>query len=224
MVSGTATCGSRFKEIILLFFFVFADQFQSHLPDIASMEGLTQLLSLAALNFLGNVLDFRTYSAPNQEEDEDISDAQRRLMLKYDCCDISRNERASMCYARGVSLAIFGWVRRCIVVVPPDGQEVHDYPSYMLARILKTLLKYKAVAMQQQLVGAPHCNTAALRKQIENVVASDTSLSSYWKDGNCVVFDSDFLFAPPDGLRVRYESESEPIACKFLRLFFLVCG
>lgn len=37
---------------------------------MSTMNGLLNLLSLAALNFLGNVLDFRTYSAPNQGEDE----------------------------------------------------------------------------------------------------------------------------------------------------------
>jgi len=154
------------------------------------MDGLLNLLSLASLNFLGNVLDFRTYSAPNQGEDEAATSEQILLLNKYDCCHISGDERASICYARGIAVAIFNWIRSTCTVTDPDGNTVEDIPSYFVCRVLKALLRYKACAMRHHLAGAPHCDTAALKKQIENVVKVDGPIAKFWANKGDLPDDS----------------------------------
>ena len=93
----------------------------SHLPDITKFRGLLDLISACTLAILGNVLDFRTYSSANQHEDSNTSKDQIFLMSTYDRNDISSNERMAICYARGVALSIFEWVRTEFVVTHPDG-------------------------------------------------------------------------------------------------------
>jgi hypothetical protein len=115
-----------------------------HLPDVNTVDGLLDLLSACILAILGNVLDFRTYSAPNQREDEVASEDQMTLMSNYDCNNIPSNERMAICYTRGMALAIFHWVRLNCVVRSPDGKVIKDLPSKYVVQVLNTLLSYKA--------------------------------------------------------------------------------
>ena len=66
------------------------------------------LISGCALAVLGNVLDFRTYSAPNQAEEDLTRKEQLQLWNDFDQNDIPGDECMAICYARGVALAIFG--------------------------------------------------------------------------------------------------------------------
>src|SRR5271163_4888704 len=93
------------------------DPFRHHLPDVNTMDGLFNLLSLATVKFLGNVLDFRTYSAPNQEEDKVASDEQKNLLWKYDHCDIIGDKCSAMCYAQGVADVIFDWIHKHSTII-----------------------------------------------------------------------------------------------------------
>jgi hypothetical protein len=145
------------------------------------MDGVMNLLSLAALNFLGNVLDFRTYSAPNQGEDEVASDEQKTLLRNYDRCNITGDERSAMCYARGVAVVIFDWIRKHATITVES--TIHeDFPSLYVCHLLKALIEYKTNAMEKQLTGAPHCSLADFLKQVENVIQSDKQLLKAWKE------------------------------------------
>lgn len=151
------------------------------MPDIRTFDGVLDLLSACILTILGNVLDFRTYSAVNQDdEDKEASAAQKHLMATYDLNNIPRNERIALCYARGVALGIFHWVRTHLVITGPDGDIVPDLPSLFLVQILKALMNYKGKAMQMKLKGAPHCDTMSLRKQVMNVLKCDRSFKDTW--------------------------------------------
>lgn len=154
------------------------------------MDGLCNLLSLAAVNFLGNVLDFRTYSAPNQAEDDVASDEQRNLLGKYDRCDITGDEHFAMCYARGAAITIFDWIRKHSTILTRDGTVIADLPSVYVCKLLRALVLYKNSAMEKQLPGAPHCSSADVVKQVENVAQCDKHISSLWNS-----WDKDYL--PP---------------------------
>ena len=65
------------------------------------------LISSCTLAVLGNVLDFRTYSTPNQAEKDPTTRAQLQLWKDFDQNDIPGDERMAICYARGVALTIF---------------------------------------------------------------------------------------------------------------------
>ena len=165
------------------------------MPDVQTIDGLLNLLAACNLAILGNVLDFRTYSVPNQREDEVMYPGQRLLMRKYDRNGIPSNERLAIIYARGAALSIFDWIRISFVVTGPDGNEVDDLPSKFLVQIIKALCIYKAKATLQGLKGAPNCDMASLKEQVMNVLECDNCIKELWSNtgDNCdegLVFNS----------------------------------
>ncbi len=181
-----------------------------HLPDVQTLNGLLDLLSLCNLVVLGNVLDFRTYSAPNQGDQQVMTEQQKKTMRLYDRNNISKNERMVICYARGVALSIFCWVRHCASIKNPDGEVVHDLPSALLVQQLNALLTYKAAAMQAKLQGAPHCDTPSLRSQVLNVVQCDDLLKNFWLEKGGVGQDS-LVFGSTEGYSVEWQPNVDPI-------------
>lgn len=152
-----------------------------HLPDVRTPKGLLDLVSGCTLAILGNVLDFRTYSAPNQQESEKTTTAQSRLWKDFDRNDIPGDERMAICYARGVALTVFDWIRDFCIIKTPDGQLVDDLPSKYMVNLLNALLGYKEEALAQDLHGAPHCTLPMLQDQIFNVVHCDTFVANLWR-------------------------------------------
>jgi hypothetical protein len=180
---------------------ILSDPEYPHLPDVETFDGLLDLVSACSLVILGDILDVRTYSAPNQGDDEEISNVQRSLMLKYDQNNIPRNERLAIIYAQGVAFSIFNWVQSHFIVTGPDG-DVDDLPSCFLVQILKTLIKCKQKAMRLQLKGAPHCNTKSLRKQVMNIVECDSCIKNRWANSDDI-FDNSLAFQSKDGYFVE---------------------
>ena len=152
-----------------------------HLPDINTVDGLLDLLAACTLVILGNVLDFRTYCAPNQREEDVATPSQRQQMSLHDRNAIPANERAAICYARGIGLAVFQWIRSSCVIKTPEGVEIEDVPSRYFVHILSALVHYKGLAAQRRLGGAPHCDTRLLKLQIENVVKCDPLIKKRWQ-------------------------------------------
>ena len=179
--------------ILRMCLIAFTDVEYSHVPDINTFDGVLDLLSACVLSILGNVLDFRTYSAPNQADDQPMSEAQKFLMAKYDRNDIPRNERKAICYVRGVALSLIDWVRSQFVIIASDGTVLVDLPSRFIVQMLTTVVNYKSKAMRLKLKGAPHCDTAALRKQVMNVVKCDAAVEKLWTN-NAGITEDDFAF------------------------------
>lgn len=175
----------------------------SHLPDVQTFDGLLDLLSASILAILGNVLDLRTYSAPNQGIDEQASDSQKFVMKEFDRNNIPTNERTAICYARGMALAIFKWVRKYAIIKDRNGNVVEDLPSRFLVQILNALLNYKAQAIQGKLKGAPHCDLRMLQRQIANVLTCDTLAGKVWENRRSICDDS-LAFGPKEGYSVEW--------------------
>lgn len=147
------------------------------------MDGLLNLISGCTLAILGNVLDFRTYSAPNQAEDDPMTKEQQQLWKDFDRNDIPGDERMAICYARGIALAVFQWIRTRCIVKDPVGEVLDDLPLKQMVELLGALLAYKANAATRRLNGVPHCNLGMLKAQVLNVVGCDSSIEKLWKDG-----------------------------------------
>ena len=143
-------------------------------------QGLMDLISGCSLIILANVLDFRTYSAPNQREAQRASKTQIQLWEDFDRNAIPGDQRMAICYARGLALVAFGWIRDMCVVKTPDGEVVDDLPSKYLVNLLDALNGYKDKAKGQGLAGAPHCAPWMLTAQISNVVKCDISTEKLW--------------------------------------------
>lgn len=84
----------------------------------------------------------------------------------------------------------------------PDGNIVEDVPSDFVGKLLKALLRYKACAMCHHLAGAPHCDTAALKKQIESVIKADGPIAKFWAEKKGDLPDDSLGFGQTAGYSV----------------------
>jgi hypothetical protein len=159
----------------------FTDPAASHLPDVDHIDGLMNLLSACLLVVLGNVLDFRTYRAPTQEENQK-ADKNEQILIDYEINTIPVSERLAICYSRGVALHLMNWIRQFCRITGPGGEDVKDLPSYFFVQIAQTLINYKKGASISQLELQANCTLDMLRKQIENVVEIDPHFSSLWSE------------------------------------------
>ena len=153
-----------------------------HLPNVQMFDGLLDLISGCTLAILANVLDFRTYSAPHQGEEASMTPVQQRLWKEFDRNDIPGDERRAMCYARGIALNVFHWIRTYCIVKTPDGQIIDDLPSKHVVNLLDALLVYKSKADKRSLKGAPHYTLPKLKVQVLNVIKSDSLVEKLWKE------------------------------------------
>ncbi|KAF8911444.1 hypothetical protein CPB84DRAFT_1812312 [Gymnopilus junonius] len=172
-------------------------------------SGLLNLLSVCVLVVLGNVLDFCTYSAPNQANDKRATPQQKLLMDDYDVNSISYNERVACCYARGVALYVMKWVCSCTVITGPNGEVVDDLPSQFFVQILNSLLTYKRAAVAKHLDGVPHCSVSLLERQAFNVVECDATLQAMWSLRSEIPADSLELNGKSD-YNVKWKQHWEP--------------
>ena len=155
------------------------DPAASHLPNVNNIDGLMDLLSACVLVIFGNVLDFRTYRAPTQEENQK-ADKNQRILIDHEINTIPVGERFAICYSRGVALHLINWIRNFCVITGPGGENIRDLPSYFFVQIAQTLIKYKEGANASKLELRANCTLDMLTKQIENVVEVDVHFSSLW--------------------------------------------
>ena len=194
-------CISMFLKILT----GITDPAASHLPNVDTMDGLMNLLSACVLVVLGNVLDFRTYRAPTQEENQEPNKNQA-ILIENDINTIPVNERFAICYSRGLALHLMDWIRRFSVITGPGGDIIRDLPSSFLVQIASTLSKYKINANISGLELDADCKSHMLMTQIENVVKVDPLLVSMWADGH--LFPSNSLaLAKQDEYSVKWQSD-----------------
>ena len=142
---------------------------------------MMSLLSLCVLVILGNVLDFRTYSASSHQQAQPLTTAEKWLTSEHDINSIPINERLAICYSRGAALHIFKWIRECCVIYGPEGSVVKDFPELFLAQISRTIIQYKERAEAKTLEGVTHCSLGLLTSQINNVMELDDDVREIWK-------------------------------------------
>ena len=163
------------------------------------------LLSACVLVILGNVLDFRTYRAPTQEENQEANKNQQ-ILIDHDFNTIPVNERFAICYSRGVALHLINWIRRFSLITGPDGKKVQDLPSSFFVQIAQTLIKYKMGANISKLELQANCKLDMLTKQVENVVKIDPCFFSLWSDRHLLPSDS-LALANQSKYSVKWESD-----------------
>ncbi|KAJ3493289.1 hypothetical protein NLJ89_g11055 [Agrocybe chaxingu] len=145
------------------------ERYAEHLPDPNSVEGFVDLLTVCNLNILGNVLDFRTYSTPNESSDRPATEAQRLLLLTSDVNNIPPEERAHMRYARGMALEVLRWARSQFET--RFNLAVVDLPSIYLEHQCRGIVQYKRMVEKGNYEGAPNCTLIGLTAQVKNVLA-----------------------------------------------------
>jgi len=197
----------------------FSDDEYSHLPNARTVDGLADLISACTLAILGNVLDFRTYCAPNQAEQHPTTKEQQWLWKKFDRNNIPGDERMAICYARGIALELFRWIRMWCVVKTPEGDIIDDLPSRHMVALLNVLLDYKSKAETRKLQGAPHCTPWMLKAQVLNVVKWDHSLEELWNNSKSKSNDS--LTILDEGCTIQWKDACPRAIIHPSKLFFL---
>jgi len=184
-----------------------ADPAASHLPNVNNIDGLMNLLSACVLVILGNVLDFRTYRAPTQEE-YTKADKNQQILIDHEINTIPISERFAICYARGVALRLINWIRHCSVITGPGGDIVSDLPSRFFIQIAQTLVKYKEGANVSKLDLQANCTLGMLMKQINNVVDVDPHISALWLERHLLPSDS-LALANQDEYSVKWLPDAQ---------------
>ena len=169
------------------------------------MDGVLNFVSVAILCLLGNVLDFRTYSAPNQHETTKLSKEQSFLLKEHDVNAIHFKERQGICYVRGVALQALRWISKECIVRDATGATVLDLPLTFTIQILKALLSYKQLATKEGLDGAPHCTCQLLSAQVNNVVECDVDLRRLWSTRSKEP-ETSLAWAPKEGYSVSWRA------------------
>ena len=82
---------------------------------------MMNLLSACVLVIMGNVLDFRTYWAPTQEENQEVNKNQQ-ILIDHDFNTIHVNERFAICYSQGIALHLINWIQHFSVITGPGGE------------------------------------------------------------------------------------------------------
>lgn len=142
------------------------------MPDIDSVDGLIDLMCGCILIILGNVLDFRTYRAPHQDDDAEFTEIDRTL-LEHDFNSIPYYDRLAICHARGVALHILHWIRCSALIKDVAGNLIQDLPSLFFIQITRTLVAYKTQSLEAKLDVDSCVTLPLLTNQIKNVLKID---------------------------------------------------
>ncbi|PPR03026.1 hypothetical protein CVT24_012289 [Panaeolus cyanescens] len=176
-----------------------------HVPDMKTWKGVINVVSACILSILGNVLDFRTYLAPNQTPDQIASEIQSAAMLKQDINDIPWCERISSCVARGVGIRMLHIINDCCRFTNPDGKEEKDLVFRHVARLMKAIESYRVEADKSQLNGAPHCTHDLLVRQLKNVSMWSSSIGRYFDCPDLIKLDTHVLYFNQAGWKVTWD-------------------
>jgi hypothetical protein len=135
---------------------------------------------------MGNVIDPRTYSIPNQclaslellEQDEQ---ADQRL-FEHDLNDISVEERLNMSFARGVCLSLIDWLDAHYVVkdVNAPFAEHTSFPAQFIASETAKFLSCARLGAGKKLRPLGDAEVFAVTRQIDNVMEC-SSMVDAWK-------------------------------------------
>jgi len=167
------------------------------------------------------VLDFRTYSAPNQAEEHPTTKENKLLWKKFDRNNIPGDECMAICYTRGIALSVFISIRKWCIVKTPTGEIMHDLPSKHMVRLLDALLAYKSKADKRELKGAPHCAFWMLKAQVSNVVECDKLVEDLWKARKGKPSES-LRMILPEGCTVEWSDETPIASIRHGKLFLVL--
>lgn len=198
------------------------------MPDLTSVSGVLELLSLCNLVILGNVLDHRTYSAPNQDAEDEATETQEQRIQNYDLNDIERTERDEMILARGVSIHLLKWVVATLRITNTETGNHVSIDSIIrlyLGKQAAAILKYKQLAWnpvdpEERVYGAPHCTPHNLEVQLEN--ALDTYPGALAAYEECKGNFDDSLDYGPKALLYSVETRGEPQLLDGREIFSLI--
>ncbi|PPQ82942.1 hypothetical protein CVT26_005172 [Gymnopilus dilepis] len=152
----------------------------SDLPDIHTCSGLLTLLDICNLHVLANIVDYRTYQLDSVHQPPPLLNRGVRLFLtSFRSLDrITKNERLSMVYARGVALELLDWIRDLCHISSRDSGIFPDFPTSYLIAQLSTIVQD---AENDSFIADSPAFRETLRREVVNVLSCDEALSINWQ-------------------------------------------
>ena len=172
------------------------------MPRLDTFEGVLNLLSLCNVVILSNVLDARTYRAPNQRPEHDATPKELRRMMEYDLNAFSRQEREAACFARGICLQLLFWFNATYRVWDRrTDEELADPGAYLLAKQAEAIIVAKRRNEEVGIPGVPHCTADLLKRQLINVLqhyppafALFNPETAFLEQGDSMTYDDDLSY------------------------------
>lgn len=156
-----------------------------HLPDLTTMPGLLDFLTLCNMGILFNVLDRRTYGTPGQSYIDSLR------LNQYDYNPISEDDRRNFVYARGVSLELVHWLNSRLIVTcvegnPQERLEIEDLHVHHITRQGLFMLQYlENWTEEEKEKDDPHfplVDKGALGKQLQWAMRTIPWIATSWSD------------------------------------------
>ena len=95
---------------------------------------------------LGNVLDFRTYWTPTQEENQKANKNQQ-ILIDHDFNTISISEQFAICYSQSIALYL-NWIWCFSIITSSGGGNVQDLPSsFFIQDRLRMLSRFILISL-----------------------------------------------------------------------------
>lgn len=182
------------------------DPANDHIPDLATFDGLVDLISICTLGKLLSVVDLRTYG------DEKMIPQERNLWQQNDATPLPLADRLANQYARGQCMELLTWANDHFVVVDnSDGaeaeQDILTFERQLFKKIIHILFCYKQSADANDIMHGPNFTSANLKMQLIGLC------KTYGMDGlekemaELLISEMNrpdrSLFAFPDGMTVK---------------------
>lgn len=161
---------SRIETYLLI---IEQDPAKAHTPDVGTLDGLIDLLSICSLGKLLNVVDRRTYG----ETDLKMTSYQYRDWVKHDATPLPPRDRLANQYTRGQCAELLLWVdsNYQIVTASEDGTEevlsIREFEKNCFERHVQLLQCYKHFADEDDFVHDIHFNSETLEIQLATLRA-----------------------------------------------------
>ncbi|KIM48625.1 hypothetical protein M413DRAFT_20985 [Hebeloma cylindrosporum] len=155
------------------------DPDKDHVPDLQTLESLTDLLALTFFRLMSNVLDFRTYRLPNTTGHEPLTSDEESLVETYNVNAMNQAERTMCTYVRGMARKINEWIfeHYSIQLAGADMPlNIENWVTEHHAHLAASMVRYKQKANTLDVVGAPGCTLERLASQIDKTIEPDSTL------------------------------------------------
>ena len=136
----------------------------AHVPDVLTVDGRIELITLCSFGVLCNVLDFDTYRFPGQRRDENLSAKKREKHVVHDYNAMTLRDRVHCMRTRALALDLVCWLDWKY-----EGLDWMELFGRTVGQHCTALYAYKAKAEAQDIEGAPHCTLKAIKTQLAGI-------------------------------------------------------
>lgn len=149
----------------------FTENQAEHLPALANVISLVDVLSLCNFCIMANVLDCNTYSFLDLPYGKKATAKQMRLRVLYDYNALDPDRRRHFSYIRGLAMNLIKWISCHYDVRSKEADAepinfVRDFAGQYLMRQAHALLNYKIQAEEQEILGLWNCKAEDVRRQL----------------------------------------------------------